>query len=273
MVFYLSKKKALKNIIKEIPSWSKELQSQNAISYYREVSSAHNFVTDYGGRHWTFGKSVGADGKYHFDGAGARYRLEKLGFWDALDPKNAPRSLRQGIERAFKKWAQKVLIKDLSEKLDRFNEGELEVKFRLMVPPNFSLSKLQYYGKLKAKSKKKISRGQGHISANRTLANFDKFQEGYNKEIHQEITSRNQSLIKSARKYYEPKCVVCGFEFGPIYGKHGIGFIEFHHLIPLSEGGRATSLKDIVPVCANCHRMLHRGKQIMRINDLKKLLC
>jgi hypothetical protein len=273
MLILIDKKKALDNVIKEIPSWSKTLLSERAISYYRELSSAHNFVTDYSGRHWTFGKSVGADGKYHFDGAGARYRLEKLGFWDSLDPNKAPRLLRLSIERAFKKWAQKVLIKDLGEKLDRFNKGELGVRFRLMVPPNFQLNKIQSQSKLKTKIKKKISRGQGHISAKRTFATFDKFQEGYNKEIRREITLRNQSLIKSARKYFEPTCTVCGFEFGKIYGKHGDGFIEFHHLIPLSEGGRATSIKDIVPVCANCHRMLHRGKQIMKIRDLKKLLC
>jgi hypothetical protein len=52
----------------------------------------------------------------------------------------------------------------------------------------------------------------------------------------------------------------CGFEFTEKYGDLGVGFAEVHHLQQLAVGGpRATGLGDLAVVCANCHRMIHRG--------------
>ena len=56
-------------------------------------------------------------------------------------------------------------------------------------------------------------------------------------------------------------CEVCAFDYERSYGEHGKGFIEAHHLRPLSElpreGGRIR-LADLILLCANCHRMIHR---------------
>ncbi len=55
--------------------------------------------------------------------------------------------------------------------------------------------------------------------------------------------------------------MVCGFNFGEVYGHIGTGFIHIHHLHPLSlkdEGYLVNPTTDLVPVCANCHAMLHR---------------
>jgi predicted HNH restriction endonuclease len=40
----------------------------------------------------------------------------------------------------------------------------------------------------------------------------------------------------------------------------GQGFIEVHHVIPLSQsaGPRRTDLDDLLLVCSDCHRMIHR---------------
>ncbi|MCE5247833.1 HNH endonuclease [bacterium] len=56
------------------------------------------------------------------------------------------------------------------------------------------------------------------------------------------------------------RCSICGFSFESVYGKLGRGFIECHHVVPLAQsaGSRKTSLEDLVLVCSNCHRMLHR---------------
>ena len=55
-------------------------------------------------------------------------------------------------------------------------------------------------------------------------------------------------------------CEVCGFDFQSIYGELGEGFIECHHAKPISElqAGEKTRMQDLVLVCSNCHRMLHR---------------
>lgn len=54
-------------------------------------------------------------------------------------------------------------------------------------------------------------------------------------------------------------CEVCGFDFERVYGDRGAGYVECHHAVPLHVSGRTTThLEDLVLLCANCHRMIHR---------------
>ncbi|MEO5325233.1 HNH endonuclease [Mesorhizobium sp. CC13] len=57
-------------------------------------------------------------------------------------------------------------------------------------------------------------------------------------------------------------------------GPHGEGFIEVHHLQPLHtlvDGGK-TRLGDLVLVCSNCHRMIHRQKEWLIPTALRQML-
>jgi 5-methylcytosine-specific restriction endonuclease McrA len=56
------------------------------------------------------------------------------------------------------------------------------------------------------------------------------------------------------------RCQVCGMKFENIYGELGEEFAEAHHKKPLSHlvGAVKSTPDDLVTVCANCHRMLHR---------------
>lgn len=69
-------------------------------------------------------------------------------------------------------------------------------------------------------------------------------------------------------------CEVCEFDFLEVYGERGRGFAECHHVVPLAEVNfyRNTRLDDLAIVCANCHRMLHRGRPVMTLVDLKGLI-
>lgn len=67
------------------------------------------------------------------------------------------------------------------------------------------------------------------------------------------------------------ECEVCGFDFLATYGERGRGFAECHHRLPLSNGTRATYLRDLAIVCANCHRMLHRG-ELISVERLRELI-
>jgi len=61
------------------------------------------------------------------------------------------------------------------------------------------------------------------------------------------------------------KCVICKFDFYKTYGELGKEFIHVHHLIQLSSrsGSCLTDPgKDLIPVCPNCHAMLHRGREL-----------
>jgi hypothetical protein len=69
-------------------------------------------------------------------------------------------------------------------------------------------------------------------------------------------------------------CEVCGFDFHATYGELGRIVAECHHLVPLSEltESKLTRLEDLAIVCANCHRMLHRGSPWKTVEELKKII-
>ncbi|MCJ7766342.1 MAG: HNH endonuclease, partial [Thiovulaceae bacterium] len=69
-------------------------------------------------------------------------------------------------------------------------------------------------------------------------------------------------------------CQVCDFDFELIYGNFGKDSIHVHHVIPLSEIGASYEvdpIKDLIPVCPNCHLILHRYNA-PTINELKAIL-
>ncbi|WP_179218184.1 HNH endonuclease [Dokdonia pacifica] len=86
---------------------------------------------------------------------------------------------------------------------------------------------------------------------------------------------RKPSLRSDAVKIHGLECVVCGFNFEAFYGDWGKGFIEVHHIQPLSENKgqeiETNPKTDLTVLCANCHRMVHRKKKItLSIEELKK---
>lgn len=71
------------------------------------------------------------------------------------------------------------------------------------------------------------------------------------------------------------KCAICGFDFEKMYGALGKDYIEVHHIVPLSKIRREYIIdpeKDLIPLCSNCHSMIHRGKEPMDISELKKIV-
>lgn len=74
---------------------------------------------------------------------------------------------------------------------------------------------------------------------------------------------------------YGYKCCVCEFDFANFYGVIGVGFIHVHHLKPLSElkkNYKVDPIKDLRPVCANCHAMLHTKRSPHSIEQLKQII-
>ncbi len=65
---------------------------------------------------------------------------------------------------------------------------------------------------------------------------------------------RRKCIERYGNKY---KCIVCGFNFEDKYGEIGRGFIHVHHINPLADNGKDIS-ENLIPVCPNCHAMLHR---------------
>lgn len=69
-------------------------------------------------------------------------------------------------------------------------------------------------------------------------------------------------------------CEGCGFDFEAAYGRRGYGFIECHHDVAISEllPGQKTKAKDLRLVCSNCHRIVHRVRPWLTIDQLREIL-
>lgn len=68
----------------------------------------------------------------------------------------------------------------------------------------------------------------------------------------------NRQLCLAANGY---SCKICGFDFAAFYGELGKNFIHVHHIEMVSSFGGEYYLdpqKDLIPVCPNCHAMLHK---------------
>jgi 5-methylcytosine-specific restriction enzyme A len=75
--------------------------------------------------------------------------------------------------------------------------------------------------------------------------------------------------------YYGWDCLACQFNFWKTYGDLGFNFIHVHHIIPLSsiqQTYRVNPIKDLVPLCPNCHSMVHRAPEALTVSDLRVIL-
>jgi len=107
----------------------------------------------------------------------------------------------------------------------------------------------------------------GGTPGGRPLPAVEVLEEGEIKEMHISKHERNAALRKACIEHWRAQqggkilCAACGMSFGERYGAVGEGYIEVHHLCPISqiEGVHAVDPKtDLVPLCANCHAMIHR---------------
>lgn len=87
---------------------------------------------------------------------------------------------------------------------------------------------------------------------------------------------RNPVARQKCIEWYGTSCCVCGFNFGKVFGELGQGFIHIHHVLPLSEIGEeyeVNPVRDLRPVCPNCHAMIHRHSTPLTIEQLKAVLA
>ena len=85
-----------------------------------------------------------------------------------------------------------------------------------------------------------------------------------------------QNKIKDFKKRYGSLfCEACKFNFEETYGNRGVDFCEIHHEIPVSEMklGSKTRIQDLRCICANCHRIIHRRRPWLSVDEVKNLLA
>ena len=84
---------------------------------------------------------------------------------------------------------------------------------------------------------------------------------------------RAKKIKKHLQTHQALACSTCGFDFKAAYGSHGDGYIECHHVVPLHASGEGkTRLDDLILICANCHRMIHRRNPWLTPDQLRELI-
>lgn len=76
-------------------------------------------------------------------------------------------------------------------------------------------------------------------------------------------------------RHHGIRCAVCNLSFEEQYGPAGTGFIHVHHLKPLAsrEVYRLDPIKDLIPVCPNCHSMLHSSDPPLSVAELRAMMA
>ena len=87
--------------------------------------------------------------------------------------------------------------------------------------------------------------------------------EGAKTQVMVNRYERHPEARRRCLDHFGYECQVCGLRFEERYGELGREFMQVHHKLPLSEiadhdNYTVNPLEDLVPVCPNCHAMLHR---------------
>ncbi len=165
--------------------------------------------------------------------------------------------------------------KDTSPQIDKI------LKEKRSYSDKFEKLYLEYCNQIGASPKNMINTQRKYwIKTNdaiHSIYNIQDFEEGTLKERKHFYRERNLSLISQLKnlKSIDLSCEVCGFNFEKVYGDIGIGYIEAHHTIPISEmsDGHKTKLSDMVILCSNCHRMIHSKRPCYTVDEIKRKIA
>lgn len=103
------------------------------------------------------------------------------------------------------------------------------------------------------------------------------YYEGTKRQVTVNSYERDPKARKQCIKIHGTTCAVCGIDFEKQYGELGRGFIHVHHVVPIHTIGKDYKVNpdtDLIPVCPNCHAMLHRGLNngARTIDELKLIM-
>jgi hypothetical protein len=103
----------------------------------------------------------------------------------------------------------------------------------------------------------------------------EKFSEGARKVVTVNAYERDGRARRACLVSNGYRCKVCEMSFEEVYGAIGLQFIHVHHLKPLALRKNAYAVNpktDLVPVCPNCHAMLHTADPPLTIAQLRAVL-
>ncbi len=97
--------------------------------------------------------------------------------------------------------------------------------------------------------------------------------EGLKKSVTVNKYERDKEARLKCIEEHGTTCKACGINLAVVYGPElGKKYIHIHHLIPLKDIGseyRVDSIKDLVPLCPNCHSMVHQVDPPLAVEALR----
>lgn len=101
--------------------------------------------------------------------------------------------------------------------------------------------------------------------------------EGIKKQVSVNKYERSSIARAKCIDAHGHSCKICNFSFEEKYGELGKEFIHVHHITPIHSIGKSYKInyvKDLIPVCPNCHAMLHRqiNGKYYSVSELTELL-
>lgn len=114
-----------------------------------------------------------------------------------------------------------------------------------------------------------------HHKKRTSCGNFDPRYEGAEVMRLLSVRERDPQLRAACIQFHGYRCKICSVDLGEIYGALGHHFIHVHHLHPLAsrKTERVTDpKKDLIPVCPNCHSIIHRGGDTRSPEEVRRNL-
>lgn len=99
--------------------------------------------------------------------------------------------------------------------------------------------------------------------------------EGAKRTVSVNAYERSAAARAKCIETHGSACAICEFKFGQFYGKEFYGFIHIHHKTPVSQVGTRYEVdpeKDLVPLCPNCHAIIHYGNKTRTVDEVKALI-
>ena len=118
-------------------------------------------------------------------------------------------------------------------------------------------------------------RSDGLIALPGEAKDVEVLREGVVCQVLVNAYERNSKARRRCIEHYGDHCAICEMSFGDVYGPIANGFIHVHHKSPVSraEGEyNVHPVDDLVPVCPNCHAVIHRSDPPLEIDEVRAIL-
>ena len=185
-------------------------------------------------------------------------------------------SVLPGVAKRYDAEFEDVWSKDgiYYERMQKKLAGSQAFKKAHPADAGYILRCLKYLVEFSEDEKRKAAKGKtsrkpkkATAVVKKTAKEIKELAEGEIKEKYVTTHERNKALREECIRYYAEKnggrigCEACGMTFAEKYGEIGAGYIEIHHLNPISQTDSVHTVDpktDLIPLCANCHAMIHR---------------